>query len=38
MHHIDVDLQLENGKQMRCTEMYGHPEVQQKKHTWMLLR
>lgn len=37
-HHIDAEQQMGNEKQMRCTEVYGHPEMQQKKHTWTLLR
>lgn len=38
MHHIDAELQMENKKQMRCTRMYEHPEVQQKTHTWTLFK
>ena len=38
MHHIDAELYMENKKQMRCTRMYGHPEMQQKKHTWTLFK
>lgn len=37
-HHIDVVVQFENGKQWRCTGVYGHSEMQQKQHTWTLLR
>lgn len=37
-HHIDAVVQYENGKQWRCTGVYGHPEMQQKQHTWTLLR
>ena len=37
-HHTDVVVQLENGKQWRFTRIYGHPEMQQKQHIWMLLR
>lgn len=37
-HHIDAEVEVENGKHMRCTGVYRHPEASQKKHTWTLLR
>ena len=37
-HHIDVEIQMENGRQVRCTRVYGHLETRQKRHTWTLLR
>ncbi|XP_052299726.1 uncharacterized protein LOC127903104 [Citrus sinensis] len=37
-HYIDVKVQSGNGKKWRCTGVYGHPEAQQKQHTWTLLR
>ena len=37
-HHIDVEIQMDNGRQVRCTGVYGHPETRQKRHTWTLLR
>lgn len=37
-HHIDAVVHSENGKLWRCTGIYGHPETQQKQHTWTLLR
>ncbi|KAH9715526.1 putative reverse transcriptase/RNA-dependent DNA polymerase [Citrus sinensis] len=37
-HHIDAETQMPNGNRMRVTGVYGHPEISQKKHTWMLLR
>ncbi|KAH9717651.1 reverse transcriptase domain-containing protein [Citrus sinensis] len=37
-HHIDAVVQSENGKYWRCTGIYGHPETQQKQHTWTLFR
>lgn len=37
-HHIDAQVQTEGGSWMRCTGIYGHPEMAQKKHTWTLLR
>ncbi|KAH9801140.1 hypothetical protein KPL71_000911 [Citrus sinensis] len=37
-HHIDAEVQMANGRQMRCTGVYGHPEMGQKQHTWTLLR
>lgn len=37
-HHIDAEVENEDGKQMRCTRVYGYPEMSQKKHTWTLLR
>lgn len=37
-HHIDVEVEVENGKHMRCTWVYGHPEASQEKYTWTLLR
>ena len=29
-HHIDAEVEVENGKHMRCTGVYGHQEVSQK--------
>lgn len=26
-HHIDAEVEVENGKHMRCTGVYGHPEA-----------
>ena len=37
-HHIDAEVQTERRKWVRCTEIYGHPEADQKRHTWNLLR
>ncbi|KAH9647987.1 hypothetical protein KPL70_025411 [Citrus sinensis] len=37
-HHINAETQMPNGNRMRVTGVYGHPEISQKKHTWMLLR
>ncbi|KAH9695348.1 putative reverse transcriptase/RNA-dependent DNA polymerase [Citrus sinensis] len=37
-HHIDAVILNENGSSWRCTGIYGHPESDQKKHTWSLLR
>ena len=37
-HYIDAEVQCGNGKKWRYTGVYGHPEAQQKKHTWTLLR
>lgn len=37
-HHIDAEVQTERGKWVRCTGIYGHPEADQKRHTWTLLR
>ena len=37
-HHINAEIVTENGDQMRCTGIYSHPETNQKKHTWTLLR
>ena len=37
-HHIDVIVHVENGCYWRCTGIYGHPEIDQKHHTWMLLQ
>ncbi|XP_024033484.1 uncharacterized protein LOC112095607 [Citrus clementina] len=37
-HHIDAEVQTENGKLFRCNSVYDHPEVGQKKHIWTLLR
>ena len=37
-HHINAEIQMTSGKQMRCTGVYGHPEANQKNHTWTLLR
>lgn len=38
MHHIDVVVHTNNGCYWRCTGVYGHPEGDQKHHTWKLLR
>ncbi|KAH9748716.1 reverse transcriptase domain-containing protein [Citrus sinensis] len=37
-HHVDAVIYGENGRYWRCTGVYGHPEAEQKKHTWELLR
>ena len=37
-HHIDTVVHSENGSLWRCTRIYGHPETDQKQHTWTLLR
>ncbi|KAL9460747.1 hypothetical protein AB3S75_003870 [Citrus x aurantiifolia] len=37
-HHIDAEVDNEDGNHMRCTGVYGHPEKSQKKYTWTLLR
>ncbi|XP_024039545.1 uncharacterized protein LOC112098147 [Citrus clementina] len=37
-HHIDAEVVMENGKLIRCTGVYGHPDMRQRKHTWTLLR
>ncbi|KAH9658604.1 hypothetical protein KPL70_023557 [Citrus sinensis] len=37
-HHIDAKTQMPNGNRMRVTGVYGHSEISQKNHTWMLLR
>lgn len=37
-HHVDSVVQNENGSYWRCIRIYGHPESDQKKHTWTLLR
>lgn len=37
-YHIDAKVETEDGKQMRSTGVYGHPEMSQKKHTGTLLR
>ncbi|XP_024038343.1 uncharacterized protein LOC112097373 [Citrus clementina] len=37
-HHIDAEIEMENGKLTRCTGVYGHPDTRQRKHTWTLLR
>lgn len=26
-HHIDAEVEVENGKHMRCIGVYGHPEA-----------
>ena len=36
-HHIDAIIQNDSGKRWRCTRIYGHPEAQQKRHTWTLM-
>lgn len=30
-HHINAEIEMENGKHIRCTRVYGHPEVSKKK-------
>ena len=37
-HHIDAEILMVNGKQIRCMGVYGHPDMRQRKHTWTLLR
>ncbi|KAH9742572.1 pentatricopeptide repeat-containing protein [Citrus sinensis] len=37
-HHIDAVVHSENGSLWRCTGIYGHPETDQKRHTWTLLQ
>ena len=37
-HHIDVVIHSENGSYWRGTGIYGHPEIDQKQHTWTLMR
>lgn len=37
-HHVDAVVCNENGNYWRCTGVYGHPESDQKRHTWELLR
>lgn len=37
-HYIDAEVQYGSGKTWRCTGFYGHPDRQQKKHTWTLLQ
>ena len=37
-HHIDAVVHSENGCYWRCTGIYGHPEADQKHHTWKLLK
>ena len=37
-HHIDARIAMENGKLIRCTGLYVHPDMRQRKHTWTLLR
>lgn len=37
-HHIDAKVQSEQGSWMRCTGIYGHPEMGQQKYTWTLLK
>ncbi|KAH9769036.1 hypothetical protein KPL71_011840 [Citrus sinensis] len=37
-HHIDAIIKKYSGKRWRCTGIYGHPEAQQKRHTWTLMR
>lgn len=37
-HHIDAKIHDKNGKHLRCMSVYGHPEMGQRKHTWMLMR
>lgn len=32
-HHIDVEVEIETGKQMRCTRVYEHSETSKKKNT-----
>ena len=37
-HHIDGLVKGVDGKLWRCTRIYRHPEVNQKPHTWTLMR
>lgn len=37
-HHIDGLVKGVDGKLWRCTGIYGHPEVNQKRHTWTLIK
>ena len=37
-HHVDVVVHSEGRRYCRCIEVYSHPETDQKKHTWELLR
>lgn len=37
-HHIDAVEYNDSGKVWRCTGVYGHPETNQKHHTWTLLK
>lgn len=37
-HHVDGVVHSEKGSYWRCIGVYGHPESDQKKHTWELLR
>lgn len=37
-HHIDTLVKNGSGKKWKCTRVYGHHDMKQKKRTWMLLR
>lgn len=37
-HHVDAVVHNDEGRFWRCTGVYGHPETDQKKNTWELLR
>lgn len=37
-HHIDAQIQSKRGSWMRCTWIYGHPKMAQKKNTQTFLR
>lgn len=37
-HYINPEVQYGSGKTWRCIGVNGHPNTQQKKHTWTLLR
>lgn len=37
-HHVDAVVCNENGNYRRCTGVCGHPESDQKRYTWELLR
>ncbi|KAH9657474.1 putative reverse transcriptase/RNA-dependent DNA polymerase [Citrus sinensis] len=37
-HHIDGLVKGVDGKLWRCTGIYGHPAVNQKRHIWTLMR
>lgn len=37
MHYINTMVHSANGSFWRCTGIYGHPETDQKQHTWTLL-